>query len=277
MSSKSRWRVSGSSAAFALRRSRAARLLGSFYRYWLCPVFDPAKAFNTIRNYLPYLADYAHYAGMPGAEPLRLINSHPCLTDRTVTTSFDPHYLYQAVWAMERIAQSGAKHHVDVGSDVRFVMLLTTHLPVTFMDIRPLKAEGVKGLASVAGSLLELPFADASVESLSCLHVAEHVGLGRYGDPLDPSGTRRTCAELARVLAPGGNLFFSLPVGRSRVCFNAHRVHRPVQILDYFRDLDLVEFAAVDDQGNLLNNVQPKQMRSAEYGCGLFWFQRSSG
>jgi len=176
---------------------------------------------------------------------------------------------------MERITQNRAKHHIDVGSDVRFVTMLTTHLPVTFVDIRPLEAEGIEHLASMAGSILELPFADASVESLSCLHVAEHIGLGRYADPLDPSGTRRACAELARVLAPGGNLFFSLPVGRSRVCFNAHRVHSPRQILDYFRDLDLAEFVAVDDHGNLLHNLQPNQMAVAEYGCGLFWFQRN--
>jgi len=276
MSSKSRWRVSGSSGACAMWRSRMVRLLGSFYRYWLRPLFDPAKAFNTIRNYLPYLTDWAHYAGMPGAEPLRLINSYPCLTDRTVTTSFDPHYLYQAVWAMERIAQSEAKHHVDVGSDVRFVALLTTHLPVTFIDIRPLKAEGIKRLASVAGSLLELPFADASVESLSCLHVAEHVGLGRYGDPLDPSGTRRTCAELARVLAPGGNLFFSLPVGRSRVCFNAHRVHDPETICDYFHNLELVEFSAVHDDGQFVEHADLADLQDSDYACGLFWFRRGS-
>jgi len=274
MSSKSRWRVSGSSAACALWLSRAARLLGSLYRYWLRPVFDPTKAFIAIRNYLPYLADWAHYAGMPEAEPLRLIDSHPCLTDRTATTSYDPHYLHQAVWAMERIAQSGARHHIDVGSDVMFVTQLTTHLPVTFMDIRPLKVEGVRGLTSVEGSLLDLPFADGSVESLSCLHVAEHVGLGRYGGPLDPSGTRRTCAELARVLASGGNLFFSLPVGRSRVCFNAHRVHDPETICDYFHNLELVEFSAVYDDGQFVEHADLANLRDSSYACGLFWFRK---
>jgi hypothetical protein len=35
------------------------------------------------------------------------------------------------------------------------------------------------------------------------MHVVEHVGLGRYGDALDPKGDARACAELARVLAQG--------------------------------------------------------------------------
>jgi SAM-dependent methyltransferase len=227
--------------------------------------------------YAWYWASWIRYARMPSAEKLRLIDGYPCLGDRTKKTPFDAHYVFQAVWAMEHIAQSGDQHHIDVGSDVRFVTMLTTHLPVTFVDIRPLKAKGIKRLTSIAGSLLELPFADASVKSLSCLHVAEHVGLGRYGDPLDPSGTRRACAELARVLAPGGNLFFSLPVGRSRVCFNAHRVHTPAQILDYFRELELIAFAVVDDRREFLSNILPSQMAVSEYGCGMFWFQRNPG
>jgi SAM-dependent methyltransferase len=261
----------------AVWQSRPIKLLRRFYRYWLCPIFDPVKALSTMWGYLPYLSDWRRYARMPGAEPLHLIDGHPCLTDRTTTTSFDPHYLYQAVWATERIVRSDVKRHVDIGSDVKFVTMLTTHLPVTFVDIRPLRAKSVNRLTSLGGNLLELPFADGSIASLSCLHVAEHIGLGRYGGLLAPAGTRRVCAELARVLVPGGNLFFSLPVGRSRVCFNAHRVHSPAQILEYFYDLELVEFTAVDDSGHLLTQIPPYQMNDAEHGCGLFWFRRSSG
>lgn len=191
----------------AVWQSRPIERLRRLYRYWLCPIFDPAKALNAMRGYIPYLREWRHYAGLPDAEPLHLSDGQPCLIDRTATTSFDPHYLYQAVWAMERIVRSEVKRHVDVGSDVKFVTMLTTHLPVTFVDIRPLRAESVKRLTSLGGDLLALPFADGSVASLSCLHVAEHIGLGRYGDLLDPSGTRRACSELNRVLAPGGNLF----------------------------------------------------------------------
>ena len=43
------------------------------------------------------------------------------------------------------------------------------------------------------------PFGDRSVPSLSCLHVVEHVGLGRYGDPLDPQGSIKAMRELQRV------------------------------------------------------------------------------
>lgn len=198
----------------------------------------------------------------------------PALEDRTATTPFDPHYFYQAIWAMDRIESSGATWHVDVGSDVNFVGMLTTHLPVTFVDIRPLEAHGVKGLTCVGGSLLCLPFASDSVESASCLHVAEHLGLGRYGDPLDPQGTGKAARELTRVLSPGGSLYFSVPVGKARVCFNAHRIHAPQLILEYFRELTLLDFSAVDDRGRFRQGVAPADLADASYACGMFHFAK---
>jgi hypothetical protein len=211
---------------------------------------------------------------MEGAEPLHFENSYPMLLDRTTTTRVDVHYFYQAVWAMERIAKVRGSFHVDVGSEVSFIGMLTTHLPVVFVDIRPIHVK-LPSLSSLAGNLLSLPLATQSVDSLSCLHVAEHVGLGRYGDLLNPMGTSLACKELNRVLAPGGHLFFSMPVGKPRVCFNAHRVHSPQQVLTYFSNLELVEFSAVDDRGQLQLGIQPEQMEDSVYSCGLFWLRRS--
>lgn len=174
---------------------------------------------------------------------------------------------------MQRIKNCGSRQHVDIGSDVEFVGMLTTHVPVLFVDIRPLDAR-TKDLCCIAADILKLPFASNSVDSLSCLHVAEHVGLGRYGDVLNPLGTHQACIELARVLAPGGSMFFSVPVGSPRTCFNAHRIHSPEQILDYFSGLHLIEFSIVDDNGNLHLNHSLEQIKGAEYACGLYWLQK---
>ncbi len=119
-----------------------------------------------------------------------------------------------------------------------------------------------------------MPWDDEEVVSLSCLHVAEHIGLGRYGDPLDPQGTERAAAELARVLAPGGRLWFSLPVGRPRVNFNAHRVHDPREVEPLFADLRLEAFAAVDDTGAFRPDLAPGDLTDAEWACGLYRFTR---
>lgn len=206
---------------------------------------------------------------MPGGAKVPWRDLYPCLHEKTATTSFDTHYFYQDIWAFGKIVRGKTPEHVDIGSKVDYVGFLTAVTGVTFIDIRPLEAH-IDNLRNLPGSILAIPYPDDSVVSLSCLHVAEHIGLGRYGDPLDPLGTAKACAELRRVLAPGGNLYFGLPVGKPRVCFNAHRIHSTRQILRYFEGLTLREFSFVDDGGGFTVNADMAVADAAKYGCGLF-------
>jgi SAM-dependent methyltransferase len=210
---------------------------------------------------------------MPSAEQLALIDSYPILSERTSSTGFERHYFHVSCWASRRISASGLRHHVDVGSDHRMLGVLAAFLRVTFIDIRPLTV-AVKDLQPLAGDILHLPLATNSVASLSCLHAAEHIGLGRYGDALNPSGTRKATEELIRVLAPGGNLYFALPVGRPRVEFNAQRIHAPSQILAYFAGMELAGFAVEDDAMHFYAKASPEDFEDADYACGMFWFRK---
>lgn len=120
-----------------------------------------------------------------------------------------------------------------------------------------------------------MPFEDNSVISLSSLHVIEHIGLGRYGDSVNPEGWLLATKELSRVLAPGGRLLVSTPVGRERLCFDAHRIFDPETILKAFDQLTLKEFSLIDDQGQgIITNATINQARKCNYGCGLFVFER---
>lgn len=204
---------------------------------------------------------------------LRLADSYPCLSDWVQSTPFDPHYFYQAGWLARRLRASGVSAHTDVGSDVRMIGVLSAFIDVTFIDYRPLSAT-LAGLRCEAGNLTGLGLPDASLPSLSCLHVVEHVGLGRYGDPLDIAGSERALAELQRVLAPGGRLYLSVPVGRERICYNAHRVFSPRSIVDALSGLALREFSLVDDDGRFIENADPTAAAALDYGCGLFVFER---
>ena len=258
---------------FALNNIR--RNLRHLSKRWMDPVLPTRQLRRSVSYYVCYLSDWYRYSALPGSETLRFIDSYPCLFDRTRTTPFDAHYFYQDIWAFKRIQVSGTPSHVDVGSRAIFVGMLTAITKVTFIDIRPLVVN-LENFDSIPGSILALPFSDNSVPSLSCLHVAEHIGLGRYGDPLDPEGTKKATGELARVLAPRGNLYFSVPVGKPRVCFNAHRIHSPQQILDYFYDLELVRFSGIDDNGTFRRDMDPKDLADAAYACGLFYFTKKS-
>lgn len=230
---------------------------------------------KNIPKYISFFSELRQYKRMEGAEKENIFTRdlYPVLNERTLTSGFDTHYFYQDIWAFRKIFESGVKAHVDVGSKVDYVGFLTTITQTTFIDIRPLITD-LPNLDSKAGSILNMPYEDGTVPSLSCLHVAEHIGLGRYGDPLDPLGTAKACLELQRALAPGGNLYFGLPIGRPRVCFNAHRIHSTEQILEYFSGLKLVEFSFVNDKGRFLQNIDPAESRNAKYGCGLFQFTK---
>jgi hypothetical protein len=144
---------------------------------------------------------------------------------------------------------------------------------VEFIDIRPIQTN-LRELIPRSGSILALDYQDNSVQSLSCLHVIEHIGLGRYGDTLDAQGSIKAANELERVLLPGGRLYLSLPIGRERVCFNAHRVHSPFSVLNMFRELTLVEFSWVDDDGKFHEQASCDDAREQDYACGMFLFEK---
>jgi hypothetical protein len=196
---------------------------------------------------------------------------YPCLSDATVKTGFDPHYFFQAAWLARKLAASRPSVHTDIGSEAGMIGVLSAFVPTEFLDIRPLDV-ALKGLVSRKDNLSRLTLVTGSVYSLSCLHVLEHVGLGRYGDPFDPDGHVKAAAELSRVLAFNGNLYLSVPVGRERACFNAHRVFSAVTVKKLFSTLDLSEFALVDDRGRFEQNMDVSAAESHEYACGLFHF-----
>ncbi|MEN0111129.1 MAG: DUF268 domain-containing protein, partial [Planctomycetota bacterium] len=119
--------------------------------------------------------------------------------------------------------------------------------------------------------------ASGSVASASCMHVLEHIGLGRYGDPVDPDGDRKAAAELERIIAPGGDLLIVTPVGKPRVCFNAHRVYSFELLRGLFPQCDLVEFSMAPDPGegpSFLRNADPQAVADQRYACGCFWFRK---
>lgn len=222
--------------------------------------------------YGQFVRDILWYSRMPGAESMHIRDIRPMLADKEM--AFDAHYFYQAAWAFRRIYARRVALHVDIGSDIRFLGLLSAVCRVMFIDIRPLDAK-LEGLDYLCGNVLSLPFKSGSVQSLSCLHVLEHIGLGRYGDLLDPLGTRKGIRELVRVLAKEGELYVSLPVGKPRLCFNAHRIHSPEQVLQYFGELQGVEISWVDDRGHYHAHGDLRAMENGTYGCGLFRFQKN--
>jgi SAM-dependent methyltransferase len=203
---------------------------------------------------------------------IKVKDVYPCLTDKIKFTPFDQHYTYHPAWAARKLAQIQPKEHVDISSILSFSTIVSAFIPVRFYDYRPAELN-LRNLGSDAADLTDLPFEDGSIESLSCMHTIEHIGLGRYGDQIDPKGDLKAINELKRVLKPGGDLLFVTPVGKPRVEYNAHRIYSFEQIVNYFSPFTLKEFSMVPDVGGFFEDANPKLVQEQQYGCGCFWFK----
>ena len=207
-------------------------------------------------------------------KPKKLVKIKPVLNDFNLSAKFEPHYLYQGTWIGEKLNQTRPSKHYDFGSDIRLISSLCHHHKIIFNDIF-LPNLNIDELTEVKNDLYNLNYANNVLESISCLHVLEHVGLGRYGDEVNLDGHILAINELKRVLKKNGNLFISTPVGKSCIYFNAHRVFSYDEFLELFSDLELVSFEYLcDNPRGIEKKYLKSEISNNVYGCGFFLFRK---
>ena len=205
---------------------------------------------------------------------LNIKDFYPQIKDKTIKTGFDRHYVYHTAWAARKVKEINPIKHIDISSSLYFSGIVSAFVDVDFYDYRPADLY-LSGLQSLEGDLYKLPFDTDSVKSISCMHTIEHVGLGRYGDPIDPDGDLKAISELKRVVAPGGSLLFVTPLGLPKIQFNAHRIYSYEQIISYLDGFTLKEFSLIPEKsenGGIILNANPELVKREEYACGCFWF-----
>lgn len=187
------------------------------------------------------------------------------------------HYFHQDLHVAQKIFSASPRIHADVGSRMDgFVAHVATFRPIEVMDIRPLN----HNISNINFVQLDLMIGNEKFiekyDSLSCLHTLEHLGLGRYGDPINPSGHLDGFNNLYKMLAKDGILYFSVPIGEQRIEFNAHRVFSISYLLEMFADKFVIKsFSYVDDGGELHKDIELsidliKSNCNCNYGCGIF-------
>lgn len=207
------------------------------------------------------------------------IESFPQLNDKTATTGFDRHYIYHTAWAARKLKETNTLEHTDISSTLYFSAIASAFTKIHFYDYRPAELI-LDGLISNKADLSNLPFKSNSIKSLSCMHTIEHVGLGRYGDPVNVDGDLKAMNELARVLEEKGNLYIVVPVSqRPKICYNAHRIYSADMIVNSFQQsgLKLQEFTLIkgaDYTTGLIKNPKNTDWSDEDYACGCFWFTK---
>jgi len=206
-------------------------------------------------NFLQYITEFETYIGHSDFE--HRIGFWPCLDDRTSKTPLDKYYFYQDTWAAKKVMNIRPGIIVDVGSTALLAGIFSQIAPTTSIDVRPLPVT-LPTLDCRKGTITDMPFESSSVELLCSMCVIEHVGLGRYGDPIDTQGSLKAFKEVSRVMRKGGHFLFSVPLSHTPgLLFNAHRIFTKPQVLSILNEFSLQEeiylFPEPSEESKIMN------------------------
>lgn len=254
---------------------------------------DPVKGLTTLRRLPRFFRQRSQFrelcaaaaasgARAEGQLAWREGKLYPCLTDdldQSGTASGA--YFHQDLYVAQKVFEASPRRHLDVASRVDgFVAHVASFRPIEVLDIRPLSVS-IPNVTFRQADLMRLPEdLREAADSVSCLHALEHFGLGRYGDPLDADGHRKGFDSLAAMVAPGGRLYLSMPIGPQRYEFNAHRVFAIETPLAMAKpQFDLEHFSFVDDRGDMHRDVPITEelLRTNAgciWGCGIYVFRK---
>ena len=249
-----------------------------FYFYSLLPL-NPRNLQNIHKvpyGFYIYIKNYFKYKKINKSSRFKIYfkNSRPSLYDRfDFGGNLSKHYFHQDLWAAKKLFETNPMEHYDIGSRLDgFISHCLLFTNVVMFDIRPIKSN-IENLKIVQANAMNMSnITTNSIDSISSLHAVEHVGLARYGDPIDPDGYIKAIKEIQRVASY--NIYFSVPIGKERLVFDSHRIFNPKTVVDLFNECELIEFSAIDDTNTLQKNANFKECNDFDYGCGLFHFRK---
>jgi SAM-dependent methyltransferase len=236
--------------------------------------WNPEQWRLTLRGFPIFLKNYRKYRRLASTltETFPVIKLTPYFfQDRWAPAGqAQGQYFHQDLLVAREIYRRNPRRHLDVGSRVDgFCAPVATFRPIEIVDIRPMPSE-VPNMIYRQGDILSRELQNlGTTDSLSCLHTLEHIGLGRYGDPVDPLGHETAFRNLANLVEPGGIFYFSVPLGPSRVEFDAHRFFSYGylrQLIDAFFDVE--DFYYMNDQNALQHPPADVWRREKDnFGC----------
>lgn len=240
---------------------------------------NPITFINFCRGLPYYLSDLKKIKKQKGGNTeFEFGKKCPMLGERfTESGTMSGHYFHQDLLVAKKIFQRNPKRHVDIGSRTDgFVSHVAVFRQIEIMDIRH-NVSNVPNIIFTQADVMQLPNnLHDYCDSISALHSIEHFGLGRYGDPIDYFGHIKAIENIHKIMKTGGIFYFSVPIGKQRIEFNALRVFSISYLLKLFDGkFSVASFSYVNDKGLLFENIGLKEKDymanfNCYYGCGIF-------
>lgn len=268
------------------KRYLRSRQVHRLYRN-LCAVgFDARQAIRAAREIVPAARQARQYSAQEKSSLGPRFPAGPkmlCFGDSLESGgTARGHYFHQDLVVARDIYTRNPRRHIDVGSSVYgFVSHVASFRQIEVLDIRSIE-DKIPGITFRQADIMNLPdVSDLTADSVSCLHALEHMGLGRYGDPIAYDGWQTALTTLTRMVEVGGVLYISVPTGQiQRTEFNAHRVFRVQTFLDAIpEDFHVTWAHFVHDDGSITYDFDPRSIDGQEafgsaYGLSIWALER---
>jgi len=171
-------------------------------------------------------------------------------------------------WILRNMPAKGRV--LDVGSTGSQLplMLLGLGYEVWTVDVREYEFEGVnKNLHCIKGDIRNTNFPDSFFDIVIAVSTIEHIGLGRYNDPIDPEGDINAIKEINKILKIRGILMMTVPFGNKSIS-KLHRVYDikslltllskfKIEKIEYFWKSDQVwNYSSLEQVRNVDSSIQ---------------------
>ena len=183
-------------------------------------------------------------------------------------------YFLQDLSCSQYVLSKVPNRHIDIGSRLDgFIAQICASRPIEVMDIRPNETQ-IKNIRFTQADICKLkPELVGIYDLVTSLHALEHIGLGRYGDPIDPNGFKKGLENCRRLAKSQGEVLISLPIAstpKDTTEFNAQRVFSSRTILKTlarsFANDDLNWWCACDSSRQPISGSSAELLRTTLNG-----------
>ncbi len=246
-------------------------ILMIIYRYLNNFGINPILTFKWFKNIGFYIKDFFKIKKLfKNNKDFKLNFNYPCLHDKDDNWwTANWHYFHQDLLIASKIYKSNPEKHIDIGSRIDgFISHLAVFRNVEVFDIRPLKSK-TKNITFKQADLMSLDDKYLNyTDSISSLHAIEHFWLWRYWDPIDINWHIKWLDNIYKILKKWWKFYFSVPIWKQRIEFNAHRVFSLKYLNSYFKNkYELKSFSYVDDKWDLYENININNWLNNNFDC----------